>query len=91
LNNIEDVISDFTNVETYNFNPMDTEVSVAMDKIISYAKQRLKVALVTTNADILNMVLQYCYYLKQDKFEYEVFPNMENAKKWCEPDTTSIN
>ena len=81
--NIKYIINDFTEMTSHSIEIAHTEVYARTDDIISSTKGRLKIALVVTQPDHIDLARNYRALMQDTLFECEIFKTIEDARKWA--------
>jgi len=84
--NITYIINDFTGMTGHSIDISHTEVYAKTDDIVSNSKGRLKIALVATQADHIDLANSYCDQMEDKLFECEIFKNIKDARNWVSKD-----
>ena len=79
---IKYLINDFNEVTSLLVNAEHARIFASTDDIISDTKGKLKIAIVTTNEALFELVESYRTAMKNRLFECEIFASVEEAKKW---------
>lgn len=84
LDNMDYFIINFFNI--YSFSLLEREINIiaALDKSASRWNPNLKLACVTTDTIINKTFLKYLDSIKEVSWRFEIFSNLDEAKKWCE-------
>jgi hypothetical protein len=76
-------IFDMTDVENFNISKQDMQVIGVMDKNSSLWNKKMKVALVAKNESIVKLIEVYIEVMKATEWHIKIFPELDEALKWC--------
>jgi len=79
---IEYIINDFTEITDHSIDIAHTNIYAKTDDIISNTKGRLKIALLVTQEDLIDLANGYRELMKNSKFDCEIFKSIEDARNW---------
>lgn len=79
---IQYIINDFTDVTGYSIEALDINAYAISDDIISVTKGKLKIALVVTQAPLIELAKNYCELMSGKRFECELFQSLDDARNW---------
>jgi len=80
------VINDFTEMTSHSIETSHTEVYAKTDDIVSNTKGRLKIALIVSQADHIELANSYCEQMEDKIFECEIFRTEKDARIWVSED-----
>ncbi|RDH86054.1 MAG: hypothetical protein DIZ80_00865 [endosymbiont of Galathealinum brachiosum] len=82
FNDIKYIINDFLGVTGYSIETAHTKAYAVTDEMISFSKGKLKIALVVNQEPLIALANGYRDQMLGKLFECEIFPAIEDARKW---------
>ena len=79
---IKYIINDFLEVTAYSIESSYTKAYASSDAVISNSKGKLNIALVVDQDELIALANGYREQMKGQLFECEIFPCIEEARKW---------
>ena len=79
---IKYVINDFSNVTGHSVEITHTRIYASTDRLISDYKKELKIALVVTQAELIELAKSYREQMLGERFECQIFKAIGEARTW---------
>lgn len=76
-------IFDFSNIQKFNVTKEEAQIIGILDKSASIWNRNIRIALVSTNIELIAMSEVYKTNLIGSKWTVRIFSDFENALKWC--------
>jgi len=76
------ILNDFSDISGHTIDPDHTKVYAATDEIIASTKGKIKIAIVATSADTLELAYGYKTLMDNNTFDCEVYENLQHARDW---------
>jgi len=80
---IKYIINDFLDVTEFSIKTTHTSAYAKSDEIISNAKIKLRIAILVTNPELIDLANDYRNKMKDCSFDCEIFQTIEEARKWA--------
>lgn len=80
---IKYIINDFTEMTSHSIATGHTRAYATTDDIVSNTKGKLKIALLVTQAEHIDLAKIYCDQMEGKLFKCEIFDTIENARNWA--------
>ena len=77
------VINDFSAMRDHSIEFAHTGAYATSDRIIANTKGTLKIALIVTRPDLVELARHYREQMKDCHFQCEIFPSPDRAREWA--------
>jgi len=77
------VLNDFISIVEFDVNNTDINIISTIDNVAALSKQKLKIAIVATNTDLLKWVNVYLNMMQDSPYETAVFSTCSDALNWA--------
>ena len=84
LDNMKYIICNFDKVEKFSLDPEELKIIMVLDRYIYPYNQHLKIAGITKDQKIREMVLKYIEAMKDLKWKLKIFSSLDDAMAWCQ-------
>ncbi len=76
------IINDLSSISELDISDMDIETIAAIDNAGALSNSNIKIAIVTTNHELVTWVKRYLVAMKDSVFQCQLFEDIETARKW---------
>ena len=76
------IINDFSKLTSHSIDVIHTKAIAVTDDILCSSKGQLKIALIVTQPDIVELANSYREQMHNNIFECEIFSTLKDAREW---------
>ena len=80
------IINDFSDADGHAIEIAHTQAYASSDKVIANAKGQLKIAIVATRPDMMELAKNYIRLMEASPFGCQLFQHLKDARRWVEAD-----
>ncbi len=80
------IINDFNAADGHSIEIAHTQAYASSDKVIANAKGQLKIAIVVSRPDMVELAKNYIRLMEASPFSCQLFQHLKDARRWVETD-----
>jgi len=76
------VMNDFSNIDDCIIVEDELHILSVSDEVATHANSRLKIAIIATRSDTIELARVYCDLMRQATYDAALFSNLDDAQTW---------